>query len=174
MLRFKYLYKDGCSWQNLEFLRETRSHPYVVKNCFHSKQITRIEQEWWYENEYSKDENHKIYVAYDDKMECPVGYVQYKIESVIHRRCNVNYVVAYQFIDYKFDSKLIRWSVNNIISPSWGDEINRLQTMILVSDENRLKNYINNKFELDGILRKYVYKDGIFHDVYVLSRMIQS
>lgn len=172
MLRFKFLYKDGCSWQNLEFLRATRSHPHIVKNSFHSKQITRIEQEWWYQNEYSQDENHKIYIAYDDKMECPIGYIQYKIESIIHRRCHVNYVVAYQFIDHKYDSKLIRWCVNNI--STWNDEMNRIQTMILVDDENRLQNYIRCGFEVDGILRKYVYKNGIFQDVYVLSTLVES
>lgn len=172
MLRFKFLYKDGCGWQNLEFLRATRSHPYVVKTSFHSKQITRIEQEWWYENEYSKDENHKIYIAYDDKMECPIGYVQFKIESIIHRRCSVNYVVAYQFADHKYDSKLIRWCVNSV--STWTDEINRIQTMILVDDENRLQNYIRCGFEVDAILRKYVYKNGIFQDVYVLSNIVES
>lgn len=172
MLRFKYLYKDGCSWQNLEFLRATRSHPSVVKYSFHSKQITRMEQEWWYENEYCKDDNHKIYIAYDDKMECPIGYIQYKIRSIIHRRCSVNYVVAPMFLDYKFDYKLIKWCVNSI--SNWTDEINRIDTKILVTDDNRLKNYIRTGFEIDGILRKYVYKDGIFQDIYVLSNLIDS
>lgn len=172
MLRFKFLFKDGCQWQNLEFLRATRSHPSVVKYSFHSKQITRVEQEWWYDNEYSKNENLKIYIAYDDKMECPIGYIQYNIESIIHRRCSVNYVVAPQFVTHRYDSKLIRWCVNNITS--WDEEMTRIQTLIMVHDDNRLKNYINCGFEVDAILRKYVFKDGIYQDVYVLSNILHS
>jgi RimJ/RimL family protein N-acetyltransferase len=172
MLRFKQLYKDGCSWQNLEFLRATRSHPSVVKNLFHSKQITRVEQEYWYENEYCKDDNHKIWMAYDDKLECQIGYVQYHIESLVHRRCSVNYVVAPQFQAYKYDKKLIRWTVSNIMN--FEIDFNRIHTFVFPEDDIRVMNYTSCGFEIDGVLRKYVFKDGVYRDVWVLSNIMQS
>ena len=54
-LRFKFFAKKQFSWQNSEFLRETRSHPFIVENLFHSKKITRTEQEQWYWDVYSND-----------------------------------------------------------------------------------------------------------------------
>lgn len=174
-IRFKYLFKNGYSWQNLEFLRMARSHPANVKFLFHTKLITRVEQEWWYENEYCKDPNYKIWIAYDEKSNEQIAYVQYHIESLIHRRCTAGYVMSPECYG-KYDKRILSWLVNNVrkwkFEKENETEIHRLQMLIFPDDVIRLNNLTNNGWEIDGVLRNYVYKDQIFRDVYVLSTLI--
>lgn len=173
MLRFKFLHKNvqqNIIWMNLEFLKNTRNHPNIIKNLFHPKHQTRVEQESWYYDEYSKDLNHLIWIAYDEKKSCPIGYIQYHIETLIHRRCQVHYVVSNEFEKSKYDNKLIKWSVDNV--KSWNDEFHRLTAYIFPEDSKRLENYCSEGFEIDGILREYVYRDCLYRDVMVLSKLI--
>ncbi len=174
MLRLKYLYKDNCSWQNLEFLRNTRSHPAILENVFHTKKITRIEQEDWYENEYCTDMNYKIWLVYDDDKQTPIGYIQYHVESLIHRRCNVGYVISpeYSCLTDKYDKKVINMMIKNV--KGWDFEIHRLETKILTNDYVRLNKLTECGFEIDGIIRDYVFKNNEFKDIYILSYLIDS
>ncbi len=175
-IRFKYILKQGCAWQNLEFLRLTRSHPDNVKFLFHTKQITRVEQEWWYENEYCKDDNYKIWIAYDERSNEQIAYVQYHIESLIHKRCTAGYVLSPLYSNSIYHKRILKWLVRNV--KNWQfeigneTEIHRLQMYIFPEDIIRLNNLTNNGWEIDGIMRNYVFKDQKFRDVYVLSTLI--
>lgn len=172
MLRLKYLYKQSCSWQNLEFLRNTRSHPSIIKNVFHTKKITRIEQENWYTEDYCTDPNYMIWLVYDENKQVPIAYIQYHIESLIHRRCNVGYVISPEFscISNVYDKKIINMMIKNV--KGWKDEIHRLETKILTSDNVRLKKLTQCGFEIDSLIRDYIYKDGEYRDIYLLSYLI--
>ena len=96
-LRFKNFYKDHFSWQDSEFIRNVRSHPDTNKILFESKKITRVEQEYWYNNEYCKNENYMIWIAYDEERKCPIAYTQFFVESYVHRRIKFNYVISPEF-----------------------------------------------------------------------------
>lgn len=174
MLKLKFLFKDGCSWQTNEFLRETRSHPRTLENIFHTKKITRIEQEEWYEKEYCVDKNYLIWLVYDESKDAPVAYIQNRIESLIHKRCSFGYVIApeHNIIKDIYSDAVIKMAVNNIIGMR--DEIHRIETKILTTDLSRLEHLTNNGFEIDGVIRDYVYKDFQYKDVYVLSHLINS
>lgn len=174
MLRLKYLYKDNCSWQNLEFLRNTRSHPNIIENVFHSKKITRTEQEEWYENDYSTDPNYMIWIVYDDDKQSPIAYIQYHLESLIHRRCNVGYVISpeYSCVSNNYDKKVIKEMIKNV--KGWKDEIHRLETKIFTTDEIRVQKLTDCGFEIDGIIRDYIFKDNEYRDVYLLSYLLGS
>jgi len=171
MLRMKFIFKTSCTWQNLEFLRETRSHPEVMKYLFHTKKITRIEQENWYD-EYKLNHNHLMWIVYDDQSNSPIAYIQYHIDSLLHRRCTAGYVIApeFNYCAKKYDTNIIRMMVKNI--KGWKDEIHRLQVKIFPEDILRLRKLTKAGFEVDGIIRDYIFKDGEFRDVYVLSYIL--
>jgi RimJ/RimL family protein N-acetyltransferase len=170
MLRFKYLFKDEFNWQNIEFLKNTRNHPEIMKTRFHNRKLTRIDQEDWFYNTYSPDLNYKIWIAYSEEKSCPVGYIQYKIDSLVHRRCQVKYAIAPEFSGCGYGKKIVKWSVDNV--KTWEDEIHRLWATFLTDDEVIMESLSACGFEVDGVLRDYVYKDGVYRDVYVMSILI--
>lgn len=173
IIRHQFLHKE-CQqqyvWHLLEFLKNTRNNRNVLKNQFHPKHQTRIEQEDWYYNDYSKDENHLIYIVYDEEKQQKIGYIQIKFESLIHRRCQLHYVVANEFAEHKYDNKIIRLGLK--IIRSCEDEYHRVFSMIFPEDEKRLEHYVFNGFEIDGVLRAYVYRDNIYRDIMVLSKLL--
>lgn len=172
MLRLKFLYKTNCSWQNFEFLRITRSNPNIDKYLFHTKKITRIEQENWYYETYAKDPNFLIWFVYDIEMQVPIGYVQYHIESLIHRRCSVGYVIAPEFsiMKKKYELKIVKMMIKNV--KGWKDNIHRLEIKIFPEDVSRFNSLTNCGFEVDGIIRDYIFKNFVPRDVYLLSYLL--
>jgi RimJ/RimL family protein N-acetyltransferase len=168
--RFKYLHKDTCSNQDLEFLRTTRNNPLVLENVFHNKKITRVEQEFWYRNDYQTNLDYKIYIIYDESKESPIGYVQIYIESIVHKRCRCNYVISPDYLDCNYDTKVIKQIIKFIKNMEY--EFHRLSAYILETDENKLNNYIKCGFEVDGYVRDYVEKNGAYIGINILSYLL--
>lgn len=67
---------------------------------------------------------------------------------------------------------MIKWMVNDLVNI--GDEFNRIQALVFPEDDVRVLNYTGCGFEIDGVLRKYVYKNNEYRDVWVLSKLLQS
>lgn len=171
-LRFKYFYKDVFNWKELEFLRNTRNHPLVRKNLFNLRTITRIEQEEWFEQEYTKNENKRIWIVYDEEIHAPVGYIQYIIDSVIHKRCEVGYVVHPMHHGKGFGNAFVDWSIRNVTT--FEEEIHRLWLTVLPDNEKAVAIYHKNGFKIDGLMRDYVYRDGTFENVYIMSLLLNT
>jgi hypothetical protein len=173
-LRYKYFVKGdkSISYNHLdnEFLRQLRSHPKVNKFLFQDKNITRIEQEYWWENEYSNNDSWKIWIVYDEYIERPIGYINTKIDSIIHRRCQTDYVISPEFDEAKYENKIIKWMINN----SKNIEIDIHKIWMYVLSENIKKIETMNKFgfEIDGIVRDHICKNNIFKDVYLMSLIV--
>lgn len=171
-LRFKYFYKDNFNWMDSEFIRKTRSDELIYKNLFITKKITRIEQEHWFEKEYSQDKNWHLWIAYDEDLSVPVSYISIKIDSIIHKRVHFNYVMPNSFSNKKFyHNNIMRFVINT--SKDIEIDMHKLWTYSFLQNEKRIK-YLCEKwnFEIDGILREHVHKDGEFRDVYVLSLLL--
>ena len=106
-LRFKYLQKKFYIWQDLEFLRTVRSNALVGDILFSSKKITKVEQEDWFQSVYSCDNDYHIWLIYHEQKKCPIGYVTIRIDSIIHRRLNFNYIISPEFNYIKCDKSII-------------------------------------------------------------------
>ena len=169
-LRFKYFDKDNFNVQCSEFLRAVRSHPDIVANVFHSKKITRVEQEYWYENDYSKNIDWKIYIIYDQNLNCPIGYVNLNIDSILHRRCQFDYQVSPEFFYRKYDKRIIKWAINN--SMKIEIEMHRLWCYVFPEYAKKINILSGMNFEIDGIIRDYIYKDGMYRNVYIMSKLL--
>ena len=174
-LRFKYFFKgDGkndYNWMDSEFVRQLRSHPKVNQFLFQNKNITRIEQEYWWENEYSKNNNWHIWIVYDEGLECPIGYINTHIDSIMHRRCQTDYVISPEFDETKYETKIVRWMISN--AKHLEPDMHKVWMYVFPENERKIE-MLNKKFgfEVDGMIRDYVYKDGIYRDVYLLSVLI--
>lgn len=171
-LRFKFFAKKQFSWQNSEFLRQTRSHPFVIENLFHSKKITTIEQEQWYWDVYSNDLDFSIYIVYDEEIQTSIGYVQFHLESILHRRCEVGYVVHPSYQNMGYGSEIIKWSMFNVLS--WEDKINRLWLTVFPENKIAISLYEKYGFRKDGIMKDYVYKDGKYRSVMIMSVLLRK
>lgn len=171
-LRFKFFAKKQFSWQNSEFLRTTRSHPKVIENLFHNKKITRVEQEQWYWENYSINPDFLIYIVYDENVFDSVGYIQFHIDSIIHRRCEVGYVVHPMYQGRGYGSEMVKWSMFTVLN--WDDEINRMWLTVFPENKPAIKLYEKYGFEIDGIMREYVYKNGIYRDVNIMSVLLNK
>jgi len=174
-LRFKFFFKGenqkDYNWMDSEFIRQLRSNINVNKFLFQTKNITKIEQEYWWEHEYSKNENWKIWIIYDEKIECPIGYINMHIDSIAHRRCQVDYIISPDFDEMKYETKIIKWMINSAKKI----EIDIHKIWLYVFPENERKIELLNKkfgFEIDGIIRDHVYKDGKFRSVYLMSLLV--
>jgi len=169
-LRFKYFYKDVYNWKEADFLRMARSHPLVSKHLFESKNITRVEQEDWFERIYKDDIDHKIWIVYDEEISAPIGYVQYHIDSVIHKRCEVGYVIHPLYFGKGFGHALVDWSIRNVTT--FEEEIHKLWLTVFTNNNIAIKIYQKNNFNIEGIYRDYIYKDGIYRSVFMMSLLI--
>ena len=171
-LRFKYFYKDMFNWKESEFLRNTRSHPFVVKNLLSSKTVTRVEQEEWFEKDYCQNPDKKIWIAYDEEIHSPIGYIQYTIDSVIHKRCEVGYVIHPLHQKKGFGNALVDWSIRNVTIFEEG--IHRLWLTVFPDNEKAIHIYIKNGFNIDGLMKQYAFKNGIYRDTYIMSLLLKT
>lgn len=171
-LRFKSVLKNVFIWQDSEFLRVTRSHPDVVSSLFHSKKITKIEQEEWYEGVYQQDPNFRIYIAFNTKFSKPVGYVQFHIDSLIHRRCEVGYVVSPNFYGNGYGDRMVKWSINWAIGQ--GDDIHRLFLTVFPENKKAIHIYEKNGFVKESLMKDYVFKDGKYRDVVLMVMLLEN
>lgn len=171
-LRFKFFAKKNFSWQNSEFLRLTRSHPEVNQNLFETKKITRCEQEKWYWENYSNNSDFLIYIVYDEKVGESVGYIQFSIESLIHRRCEVGYVVHPKYFNKGYGHEFIKWSMFYLINHN--DDINRMWLTVFTDNIKAIRLYEKFGFEREGVMRDYVFKNGIYRDVLLMSVLLDK
>lgn len=171
-LRFKFFAKKQFSWQNSEFLRQTRSHPDIVPKLFHTKKITRCEQEQWYWDIYSNNLNFYIYIAYDEKIQNSIGYVQFHIDSLIHKRCEVGYVVHPLYQKKGYGGELIKWSMWTMLN--WEDDINRMWLTVFPENKKAIGLYKKYGFSEDGVMKDYIYKDGIYRNVSLMSVLLKQ
>ena len=169
-LRFKYFYKDLLNWRESEFLRVSRSHPLVLAGLFDNKKITRPEQEEWFKKFYSVDPDKKIFIAYDEEIHEPVGYIQYTIESLAHQRCEVGYVVHPLYQGKGYGKALVDWSIRK--ATTFEEPIHRLFLYVLVSNRKAVDIYIKYGFRTDGKLLDYAYKDGKYLDAWLMSTLV--
>jgi RimJ/RimL family protein N-acetyltransferase len=169
-LRFKYLHKGVFNWQNIEFVREVRSDVKNDDNVLMPKRLTRVEQEQWFWDEYSKIPDWKIWVVYDESLNSPIGYVHYSIDNLYHRRCEVKHLISSRYNRLKYDSAVIKWMINNV--NDFEENIHRLWIPILVHNTYLINIYANNGFEVDGLLRDYAQRDNKYYDVYILSYLV--
>ncbi len=169
-LRFKYFYKDLLNWRESEFLRVSRSHPLVLKGLFDNKKITKPEQEEWFEKSYSVDPDKKIWIAYDEEIHEPVGYIQYTIESLAHRRCEVGYVVHPLHQGKGYGNALVDWSIRKVTT--FEEPIHRLFLYVLVSNKKAINIYLKYGFKAEGLLKDYAYKNGIYLNACLMSTLV--
>jgi diamine N-acetyltransferase len=174
-LRFKMFHKgkiDTYNWVDSEFVRTLRSHPKINKNLFQTKNITRIEQEYWWENDYSKNQNWKIWIIYDEKLECAIGYLNIKIDSIMHGRIQFDYVISPDYNESKYFNRIIKWT----IGCAKRELINAHKLFLYIfpnSGDEKIKMLNENfGFEVDGLITEYVLKDGKYRDVYLISLLI--
>lgn len=173
-LRFKQFYKGEMGTYNYidsEYIRTLRSHPKVNKELFETCNITRIEQEYWWENIYSKNNNKTIWLVYDEKLECPIGYISINADSLIHRRCQFDYVVSPEHNIEKYETRIIKWSIS--CSKRTVTNVHKLWLYIFPENERKIK-MLNERFnfEIDGLITDFVNKDGQYRDVYLMSLLI--
>ena len=171
-LRFKPFYKNTFNWQESEFLRNTRSHPLVAENLFEDRKITKTQQEEWFNEIYSKNLNFQIVIAYDEEISAPVGYIQFHIDSLIHRRCEVGYVVHPEFWGKGYGSALVHWSTIHITT--WEETIHRVWLTVFPENKRAIEIYKEFGFKIDGIFKKYVYKDKKYRDVCFMFKFIKT
>ncbi|MHA2363881.1 MAG: GNAT family N-acetyltransferase [Candidatus Hodarchaeales archaeon] len=169
-LRFKFFYKDVFNWREAEFLRASRSHPLVVKHLFESRHITKGQQEDWFERCYKSNINHRIWIAYDEEVSAPIGYVQYHIDSVIHKRCEVGYVIHPLYFNKGFGNALVDWSIRNVTT--FEEEIHKVWLTVFTNNKVAIKIYQKNDFKIEGTCKDYVYKDGVYRDIFIMSLIL--
>jgi RimJ/RimL family protein N-acetyltransferase len=170
LLRYKYLAKNSINWSDLEFLRVTRNNRLVNENLFCELHITRGQQEEWYYNVYNKNLDFRVWICYSVKDNCPIGYVQYHIDSIKHHRCEVGYAVSPLYQGQGFGRKIVKWSLDNL--KKWEEEIHKVWLTVLLKNEGALKLYSEEGFEIEGLLEDHVYKNGVYYDVYIMSKFI--
>lgn len=171
-LRFKRFYKNTFNWQESEFLRTVRSNPLVMEGLFENKKITKTQQEDWYHNVYSKNPNFNIIIAYDESISAPVGYIQFHIDSLIHRRCEVGYVVHPEFWRKGFGRALVHWSIINVTT--WEEQIHKLWLTVFSTNKKAIQIYQEQGFVIEGLMKDYVYKNKKYRDVYFMSQFIRT
>lgn len=169
-LRFKYLFKDHFSWQDSEFIRKVRSHPLVNLNKLTTKKLTRVEQEFWFENDYAKNDDYKIWLVYDESRGCAIGYIQFWVDSLIHKRCRFDYTISPEFSYAKYDNRIIKWCINNAIK--FEVDMNKLFCYVFPENGTRIELLDKNGFKIDGLLRKHIYKDSEFRNIYLISYLL--
>jgi hypothetical protein len=171
-LKYKYIYKDNYDWVELDFIRELRSNPAVIKNVFHSKAITNIEQEEWFSKDYAPNLNWKIYIIIDCEKNIPIGYVNFKIESLIDKRCSFDYFILPELSYIKYDNFILKWCKYYSKVLEENIPIHRLQIYVFEYNKSKVEILYENGFEIDALIRDYIYKDGKYFNVYLMSAII--
>lgn len=168
-LKYEYLVKSCMKSQASEFLRTTRQNKEVAKYLFEDKKITRQGQEAWYKG-YSKDENTRIWLVTNGSVY--VGYVTFHIKSLYHRRAEVGYVVHPDFQNQGIGKAMVKWSIKK--ATEFEEGIHRLCLTVFPWNMGAHKLYAEVGFKKDGILRHYVFKDGEYKDVTVMSYILSE
>lgn len=169
-LRFKKFHKDAFNYLESEFIRNTRNSPQVLNSVLHQKKITKIEQEEWYENVYNKDNNWWIYLAYDVENGFPVSYINFKIDSIIHRRMNFDFFIPYEYIKNKYEKNIIKWATDN--ARVLEIDVHKLLLYVLTDNDKKIEIMYKNGFEIDGLITDFAYIKKEFKNVYVMTKIL--
>lgn len=173
MIRCKYLFENNLEtqWQDLDFIRNTNNHPHVINN-FSCKTVDRMEQEEWYINNYSKDDNKHIWLVYDEKMMCPVGYFIIDIVSIQNQRAVLNIVINPEFNNFGYESIILGWIKENFkkkIMKKINIPIHKIMYHIIEDNEDMMKTLYKFGFEWDACLRDHIIIKQIWKDVHIMS-----
>jgi RimJ/RimL family protein N-acetyltransferase len=169
-LRFKYVNKKCFIWQDLEFLRTVRSNSMICEMLFEDKKITRVEQEYWFNNIYCNEYDYHIWIIYHEQNKCAIGYVSIEIENIKHRRLKFNYIISPEFNYIRCDKSIINWIINK--SKIIELDIHKVWCYVLENNDKRIEMLYKYGFEVDGFIRDYVYKNGKYLGVSIVSKLI--
>ncbi|MHA2100855.1 MAG: GNAT family N-acetyltransferase [Candidatus Kariarchaeaceae archaeon] len=169
-MRYEYFLKASFSSLASEFIRTLRSDIRVRQGLFYNKPISRSQQENWFNDYYSQNENHKIFIAYDDDIGTAIGYCNIIHESLHHRRAEVGYVIHPDHWNKGYGQILVNWSLDYLKGCDEGCR----RVWLTVFPENHAGIHIYKKagFKKDGILDEYVFRDGEFRNVILMSKLI--
>jgi len=166
-MKTEYLVKNRMKPELTEFIRITRSHPKVREGLLKDTRITRIQQEEWYNEVYSKDEDFEIYVikALDgDK----VGYVQFHYDWH-HRSCEVGFVIHPDYQGCGYGKNATNWALYYLEQQ---EKIKRVWLTVFPNNKAAISLYKRCGFEKEGELRSAVFKGGRYRNLLVMSKLI--
>ena len=146
----------------LEFVREVRNNPQVNKHLFTDAYISKENQEKWYRR-LQRDKNSLVFVAITDE---PVGYCQVKNIDYVDHSCELGFCIAPEYQDKGYGTSLTSELVNYATKKL---NMHRLYLEVFADNEAAIKLYEKSGFRKEGILRDNIFKNGIFHDVVVMS-----
>lgn len=171
LIRFKKFHKDEFNWQESEFLREVRSHPEINLECFTNKKITRVEQEYWFYNEYIKQSNREIFIGYDVERKEMICYVDIYSDSVMHKRKSFDFFVDPKIVNrHIYIEPTLRWCIHKASQNEL--ETHRFQIFVESSLDHKIELLNKFGFEIDGLIRDFAFDGNKWKNYYLMSLII--
>lgn len=172
-LSFTYLSKTFLNWQGLDFIRELRVNPAINKELLTDiTHISPIEQEAWYQG-YIKDPDHEIYLV-SNTLHGNVGYIQLHVESYIHGRYEVGYIVDPESQGHGYGEQMIQWSLQEYPKLKWqeGLKLRRAWLTVLPTNKKAIALYKKQGFKQEALMKGYALRANKSTDVVLMARLV--
>ena len=150
--------------KHIELVREWRNLPEVAKYMYTDVQITKDEQEKWF-NKISKDITNEYYIIEYDKIK--IGVVSIYNMNKKNKSCSWAFYIANPNVRGAGIGSKVEYTILNRVF----DELNynRLYCEVFTFNEKVIKMHEKFGFRREAYYRDYIYKNGSFNDVVGLA-----
>ncbi|NMA49422.1 MAG: UDP-4-amino-4,6-dideoxy-N-acetyl-beta-L-altrosamine N-acetyltransferase [Tissierellia bacterium] len=150
--------------KDLQILMEWRMRPDITKYMFTDPVLSMEKQKKWYEKLKQDNTQIRWVVYYDD---IPIGSYYLVDIDYNNKRCEGGEFIA----ERKYRSLDLSISLSSNIYDYVFDvlDLNKIYGYIIPENKNVIELNKIRGFEVEGVLKQHVYKDGQFYDVAVLA-----
>lgn len=146
--------------KHLDDIRKIRSSNFVSKNCWEDREITKEEHLKWFFKEQNSERIKKFCILLQNKV---VGFCDLDISVHGHAEFGM-------YLDEKFTGRgLGKNAMQKLLEYGFGIGINKIWGQVFEFNEPAIHLYKGLGFNIDGALRKHLYRNKKFYDVYIVS-----
>ena len=158
----------GLEKEHLSYLLKWRNDPEVQRWIFQKWPLSLAEQEKWF-NSYLGNERYKILTIYHESDKKNIGYI--RLASIDYQNSSVE--IGGDIGEREYRGKGIGKIMYREALKLAFDELNmnRVYLHVLEDNEVAINLYTKIGFKKDGLLRQFVFKDGKFRNVFVMSML---
>lgn len=145
-------------------VRNWRNHTSIKRNMYTDETIS-IEQHQVWLNSLKEDKRNEVYIAY--KSDEPIGIVSINHVNTLHRNADWAFYLNPKYLGVKGLGMLMEYHFLNYVFEKF--DIEKLNCEVLSINSTVITLHLKFGFEVEGIRRKNIIKDGDRTDVHLLG-----
>lgn len=143
-----------------------RTDPEITKHMFTDLMNPSLESQQQWIKSLNKRDDYRAFMICDD--DTPIGFLCFDGIDLHNQRCATGSYIYDAEARLKY-ALTLHSHIYNYAFHCLG--LNKVVNYILSANEKVLKIQKHHQINLVGVLRAHVFKDGIFHDVYVFEQL---